>query len=59
MLCLESYTQNDKPLWNAFNAESKNGLFMFDRDYMDYHSDRFVDNSLMFYEMSVCMCVYV
>lgn len=50
MLCLESYTQNDKPLWNAFNAESKNGLFMFDRDYMDYHSDRFVDNSLMFYE---------
>ena len=50
MLCLESYTQNDKTLWNAFNAESKNGLFMFDRDYMDYHSDRFVDNSLMFYE---------
>lgn len=23
---------------------------MFDRDYMDYHSDRFADNSLLFYE---------
>lgn len=50
MIHIKSYTTDDKPLWNAFNAESKNGLFMFDRDYMDYHSDRFVDNSLMFYE---------
>ncbi|EAI4884208.1 TPA: GNAT family N-acetyltransferase, partial [Campylobacter coli] len=30
--------------------DAKNGLFMFDRNYMDYHSDRFIDNSLMFYE---------
>lgn len=44
------YTAEHKSLWNAFNAESKNGLFMFDRDYMDYHSDRFADHSLMFYE---------
>ncbi|EAJ6029371.1 GNAT family N-acetyltransferase, partial [Campylobacter coli] len=33
-----------------FNKDAKNGLFMFDRNYMDYHSDRFMDNSLMFYE---------
>lgn len=50
MIHIKSYTTDDKPLWNAFNAESKNGLFMFDRDYMDYHADRFKDNSLMFYE---------
>ena len=25
---------------------------MFDRDYMDYHSDRFEDNSLMFFDDS-------
>ena len=30
-------------------AESKNGTFLFDRGYMDYHSDRFHDHSLMFY----------
>lgn len=50
MIHIKFYTTDDKPLWNAFNAESKNGLFMFDRDYMDYHADRFKDNSLMFYE---------
>lgn len=37
-------------IWNDFNKNSKNGIFMFDRNFMDYHSDRFVDNSLMFYE---------
>ncbi|WP_297680817.1 GNAT family N-acetyltransferase, partial [Helicobacter sp.] len=50
MIHIQPYSKDSKPLWNAFNAESKNGLFMFDRDYMEYHSDRFVDNSLMFYE---------
>ncbi|MGN1228608.1 MAG: GNAT family N-acetyltransferase [Prevotella sp.] len=31
-------------------ATSKNGTFLFDRRYMDYHSDRFHDYSLMFYD---------
>ncbi|EOI0599689.1 GNAT family N-acetyltransferase [Campylobacter jejuni] len=44
------YNSNLKEEWNNFNKHSKNGLFMFDRKYMDYHSDRFKDNSLMFYE---------
>ena len=30
-------------------AQSKNGTFLFDRFFMDYHSDRFVDCSLMVY----------
>ena len=30
-------------------AGSKNGTFLFDRQYMDYHADRFADHSLMFY----------
>lgn len=28
---------------------SKNGTFLFDRRYMDYHEDRFADHSFMFY----------
>lgn len=36
--------------WNAFVAQSKNGTFLFDRRFMDYHADRFQDYSLMFYE---------
>lgn len=36
--------------WNAFVAQSKNGTFLFDRRYMDYHADRFHDCSLMVYD---------
>ena len=35
--------------WNTFVAHSKNGTFLFDRRYMDYHSDRFKDHSLLAY----------
>lgn len=43
------YTADQKAIWNQFVSHSKNGTFLFDRNYMDYHSDRFVDNSLMIY----------
>lgn len=33
--------------WDQFVRESKNGTFLFERGYMDYHSDRFADHSLM------------
>lgn len=35
-------------LWNAFVARSRNGTFLFDRGYMDYHAERFEDASLIF-----------
>ena len=43
------YTADRAGEWNAFVAVSKNGTFLFDRGYMDYHSDRFHDHSLMFF----------
>ena len=36
--------------WNRFVAASKNGTFLLNRNYMDYHADRFVDASLMMYD---------
>ena len=50
MMTIKRYSDNDKELWNQFNSKCKNSMFMFDRDYMDYHRDRFFDHSLMFYE---------
>ncbi|GEM_PF-42909 len=47
-LTLVKYTPDRAEQWNRFVAESKNGTFMFDRNYMDYHSDRFEDASIMF-----------
>ncbi len=35
--------------WNLFVAASKNGTFLFDRHFMDYHNDRFCDHSLLVY----------
>ncbi len=43
------YSPDLKAEWDAFVSQSKNGTFLFFRDYMDYHSDRFADFSLMFY----------
>lgn len=49
MFEIRRYTEADKAAWDAFVAQSKNGTFLFFRDYMDYHRDRFEDHSLMFY----------
>lgn len=44
------YDTKHKLLWNEFITNSKNGCFLFYRDYMEYHSDRFKDFSLMFFD---------
>ena len=49
MFDIRRYTVADKAAWDAFVAQSKNGTFLFFRDYMDYHADRFCDYSLMIY----------
>ncbi len=41
------YQSADKTIWNAFIGQAKNATFLFNRDFMDYHSDRFSDFSLM------------
>lgn len=49
MIVIKKYTEENKDIWNQFNSCSKNSLFMFNRNYMDYHKDKFKDHSLMFY----------
>ncbi|MCR4918452.1 MAG: GNAT family N-acetyltransferase [Prevotella sp.] len=50
MFDIVRYTPERADEWNLFVAQSKNGTFLFDRRYMDYHADRFADRSLMFYD---------
>ena len=50
MISIIKYKSEYKNLWDEFVDNSKNGTFMLKRDYMDYHSDRFQDFSLMFFE---------
>jgi hypothetical protein len=43
------YSADQKCGWDDFVRDSKNGVFLFRRDYMEYHSDRFDDYSLLFF----------
>ena len=49
MFEVRRYTGSNADEWNRFVALSKNGTFLFDRRFMDYHADRFSDYSLMVY----------
>ena len=47
MITIRKYDNNDKALWDKFVASGKNATFLFYRDFMEYHKDRFVDYSLL------------
>lgn len=49
MFKIVRYNAGQADEWNQFVVQSKNGTFLFDRQYMDYHADRFHDHSLLFY----------
>ena len=49
MFTIRRYTANDHDVWNRYVSKARNATFLFYREYMDYHSDRFSDHSLMFY----------
>lgn len=50
MIEIKQYNLDDATKWNEFVAISKQGTFLFNRNYMDYHSDRFTDCSFLVME---------
>jgi hypothetical protein len=44
------YSSDDQAAWDAFAAASRSGYFLFQRRYMEYHADRFADQSLLAYD---------
>lgn len=49
MFEVKQYTQEQAQAWNEFIEDSRQGTFLFNRFYMDYHADRFQDASLIIY----------
>lgn len=49
MVEIVRYTPERQAEWDTFVRSSRNGTFLFERAYMDYHAHRFTDCSLMFY----------
>ena len=50
MIRIERYSTDKQKVWDDFIEKSKSPMFMFKRGFMEYHSDRFTDFSLMFYD---------
>jgi hypothetical protein len=44
------YEAQDFDVWNTFISTAKNATFLFHRDFMEYHSDRFQDYSLLVFD---------
>ena len=47
---VRKYQSIDYLTWNEFVANAKNATFLFHRDFMEYHSDRFQDFSLLIFD---------
>jgi Acetyltransferase (GNAT) domain len=54
---VERYHESRKDIWDQFVAGSKNGTFLFQRDYMDYHRDRFEDYSLLLWDEDILVAL--
>lgn len=47
---VKAYHKTDFEIWNEFVSAAKNATFLFHRNFMEYHKERFFDCSLMVYE---------
>jgi hypothetical protein len=53
-----AYAPSFRDAWDGFIPRAKNGNFLFFRNYMDYHRDRFQDHSLLFFiDGALCACL--
>jgi hypothetical protein len=51
------YQPQDFSNWNTFISVAKNATFLFQRNFMDYHSDRFDDYSLLVFDCEKVVAV--
>lgn len=47
MYKIKQYNSSYKEKWDEFLKNSKNGTFLLERDYVEYHMDRFPDTSFL------------
>ncbi|WP_233266190.1 GNAT family N-acetyltransferase [Myroides fluvii] len=52
------YNSDHQDEWNGFLAHANNSSFLFHRNFVDYHRDRFADHSLLFYENDCLVALF-
>ncbi len=58
MLAVRPYVPADADAWDAVVAESRNGVLLHRRGYMDYHADRFTHPSLIVERHGIPLAVF-
>ena len=56
-MTIRRYDNSFRERWDTFIDLSKNGTFMLRRGFMEYHSDRFQDHSLLIFEKDTLIAV--
>jgi len=54
---LVRYTEENHAEWDALVAKSRNGTFLMNRSYIDYHADRFQDCSFLVFKKDILEAV--
>jgi len=55
---VKKYEQKDFAIWNDFIGQAKNATFLFHRNFMEYHKERFDDFSLLIFENQKLVSVF-
>ncbi|GAB1857524.1 hypothetical protein MHTCC0001_23600 [Flavobacteriaceae bacterium MHTCC 0001] len=55
---VEKYNKVHYDVWNDFVDKTKNATFLFHRNFMEYHSDRFDDFSLMVFRNEELVAIF-
>ncbi|MBN8693338.1 MAG: GNAT family N-acetyltransferase [Bacteroidetes bacterium] len=58
MIAVKPYTNDLKEEWNTFVANADNSNFLFNRNFMEYHSDRFTDVSVLLYDEDALVGIF-
>lgn len=56
-MTIRFYQKTDAEVWDTFIKKAKNSTFLFQRDFMDYHQDRFQDSSVMVFDQENLIAV--
>ena len=56
-LLVKRYSDSDFEIWNSFVASAKNATFLFHRNFMEYHIDRFHDYSLLVFDANLLVAI--
>ena len=55
---IEKFTSPNSKNWDCLISAARNGSFLFFRDYMDYHSTRFIDESVLVFSGQRVIAVF-